>query len=67
MNARITQWLVALAAVGALGVSIYNTTKIGEVHILMNSRLSELLELTQKASKAEGLKEGREERPDIPH
>lgn len=56
-----------MAAVGALAVSIYNTTKINEVHVLMNSRLTELLELTKKASMAEGLKQGRDERSNIPH
>lgn len=61
----VTEWIVALAALGALGVSIFNMFKIKEVHLLINSRLTQLLELTQKSSKAEGVKEGREQQ--IPH
>ena len=58
-------WLVAIAAFGALGVSVYNSTQITSVHVLLNSRLTELLEITRKSSKAEGLKQGREEQ--LPH
>lgn len=60
------QWVVALAAVGALAVSIYNSQQIGSVHVLINSRMTELLDLTQKASKAEGVKE-QKDRDQIPH
>lgn len=56
---NISAAIVALAAVGALMVSIYNATQINNVHILMNSRLSELLELTKEAANAEGRLEGR--------
>lgn len=49
---------------GALAVSIYNSTQITSVHVMINSRMTEFLELTQKSSKAEGVKEGREQ---IPH
>ena len=63
-----TKVLVALAALGAFVLSWRNNNRITEakksiqeVHILMNSRLTELLEVTRKASRAEGLKEGRAE------
>lgn len=59
--AEIIQAIIALAALGALAVSIWNSTKIKEVHVLINSRLTELLELTKTSSKAEGVKEGREQ------
>ena len=54
--------VVALAAVGALLVSIHVAVAVKEVHVMMNSRFTEMLELTRDASKAEGLKQGREER-----
>lgn len=59
--AKMAQLITALAAAGALAVSIANMFKIETVHISINSRMTELLELTQKASKAEGLKQGQEE------
>lgn len=59
---RLTQTVVAFAALGAFGVSAYNVTQIKEVHLIMNSRLTELLDLTRKAATAEGLKLGREEK-----
>ena len=55
-----TRLLTAVAAAGALLMSIYNTTQIKEVHVMMNSRLSELLDLTRASSKAEGVKEERD-------
>lgn len=62
MTRTITQWLVALAAVGAMVVSIYTAMQVNIVHVSINSRMSELLELTKKSSRAEGVKEGREEK-----
>ncbi len=64
IHTTFAQWIVALAAAGSLLVSALNFRQISDVHILINSRMSELLELTKTASKAEGVKEGREE---IPH
>ena len=55
------QALVALAAVGGLIVSIATSMAVKEVHVMMNSRFTEMLELTRAASRAEGLKQGREE------
>lgn len=57
MTRNITQWLIAVAAIGALGMSIYTSLQVNEVHILFNSRMTEFIELTQKSSKAEGVKE----------
>lgn len=56
-----TRLVIAIAAVGALAVSIHNSIGIKEVHVLMNSRLTELLDVTRASSRAEGLKQGREE------
>lgn len=58
----VTRLLIAIAAFGSLIVSIYNTTQILEVHLVVNSRLTELLKLTGEAALAKGLKEGREEK-----
>lgn len=53
-------------AVMGLYVSFQNKTAIQEVHIIMNSRLTELLDLTQKAAHAAGVKEGEENQGEIP-
>lgn len=47
-------------ALAALGVSIWNAIKIREVHVIMNSRLSELLTSTGKEQFAAGRREGLE-------
>lgn len=65
LSTRITQWVVASVAVLGLLASLYNGRQINEVHVLFNSRMTEFIELTQKSSKAEGVKEGREQQ--IPH
>jgi hypothetical protein len=44
-----------IAAIGSLVVAISNKKAIGELHIAVNSRLTELLEQTAKASRAEGV------------
>jgi hypothetical protein len=41
----------------ARAASAVNTGKIEEVHGVVNSRMTELLELTRKASRAEGTKD----------
>lgn len=58
-----TQVFAAVAALGAVAVSILNSYKINEVHVLMNSRLDELLDLTTKAATAAGFKAGQESKP----
>lgn len=57
---RFGQTFTAIAAIVAAGVSFWNTRKINEIHVIINSRLTELLALTKTSSKAEGVKEGRE-------
>ena len=49
-----------IAALGALITSLRNASKIQEVHLSVNSRLTELINATKIASHAEGLAEGRE-------
>jgi hypothetical protein len=49
-----------IAALGAVYVSYLNRSKLGQVEKQMNGRLTELLDLTRKASLAEGIKEGKE-------
>lgn len=56
----ITKWIIALCAAGALMVSVWTLFEVRTVHVSINSRMSELLELTQKASKAEGVKQERD-------
>jgi hypothetical protein len=50
----------ALCSVCALFVSILNMLRIQQVHVLFNSRMTELLLLTKTASFAEGQKEQRD-------
>lgn len=54
----MAEWVVAIAAVGALGVSAWNTWRIQELHVLVNSRLTELLTITAAAARAEGHLQG---------
>lgn len=50
----------ACAAVFAAGCSVI-VAKLNQVHNLVNSRMTELLDLTRMASKAEGIKQGQSE------
>jgi hypothetical protein len=47
-----------IVAFGALYTSVLNHTKIGQLHVIVNSRLTELLAETRVASRAEGRAEG---------
>lgn len=47
-----------IAAVAALIVGLRGNRKVDDLHVAVNSRLTELLEQTSKASKAEGKAEG---------
>jgi hypothetical protein len=47
----------AIAAVGAWLTSWYAASKVKEVHVLINSRLTALLDLTKASSFAAGKKE----------
>ena len=57
----VSQLITALAAVGALAFSMWNTRKIKEVHDATNSMKDELVAVTRTAALAEGLKQGQEE------
>jgi CheY-specific phosphatase CheX len=58
--------LAAVAATGAVISSLMNFRKINELHILVNSRLTELLTVTAAAARAEGHEAGRVEQIDTP-
>lgn len=45
-----------LAGIAAVIVSLRAKAKTEEIHLLVNSKITELLELTAKASRAEGVK-----------
>lgn len=45
-----------LAGVAAVIVALRAKAKTEEIHLLVNSKMTELLELTAKASRAEGVK-----------
>ncbi len=51
--------IAAIAAAMALLASRRNTEKINDVHQLINSRLTELLDLTRASARAEGILEGK--------
>ena len=55
--AAIAAALAAIAAAGAWVTSWFTKTKMSEIHILINSRLTELLKLTQESFFAAGRKE----------
>ena len=48
-----------LASLGALAVGIANSRSIEQVHLLLNSRMDQLLSLRGEASKAEGVEQER--------
>lgn len=54
----------ALSAFGALIVSYVSLSRVRELHIIINSRMSELLKATGLASKAEGREEERKKQAD---
>ena len=58
----ITSVATLIAACGAILIGWWNARKIEEVHKATNSMKDELVAATAKSSKAEGLKEGRDER-----
>ena len=51
----------AIAALGAVAVSIWNSRRIREVHISLNSRLDQMLQDRGDAREAIGLEKGRSE------
>ncbi len=63
----IAKWVTALAAAGALAVSIWTAFAVNVVHVSINSRMTELLELTKSSSRAEGVKQESDRVKEIPH
>lgn len=58
---KVNEVVKTLLLVATLAVSIYSVHKVNEVHLTFNSRMTEFIEMIRAASKAEGLKQGREE------
>jgi hypothetical protein len=56
----VADWIIALAALGALAVSLLNRSAIHKVHVDVNSRLSALIALTHSSAHAEGMKDQRD-------
>ncbi len=57
----VVSGISALAALGAVGMSFWNSRKIREVHISLNSRLDQMLRDRGDAREALGLEKGRSE------
>jgi len=57
----ITSLISAVAALGAVVVSAINSRKINAVHVDINSRMSQLLEVSGNAAHAEGVMQGRKD------
>lgn len=57
---------IVAASLSALAVVLASQSKAQsrETHLLINSRMTELLELTRSSARAQGVKEGRESRDD---
>ena len=51
--------LSAVASIAAVTASIVNGRRINKVHVEINSRMTELLEVASRASHSEGVAEGR--------
>ena len=60
----IVEGVTALAAVGAVLVSFFNSRKIQQIHILFNSRMDQLLTLTATSARANGVVQGRKDLQD---
>ena len=55
--AELSQLITALAALGAVIMSVRNGTKIHDVHLSINSRMTELLAAAREAAHAAGAQE----------
>jgi hypothetical protein len=53
-----TELISALGALIAAIASLINRKKIQELHLLVNSRLTQLLDVTKSSAHAQGVKEG---------
>jgi hypothetical protein len=56
-----------LVALGALILGVLNRLGLANVSLKIDGRLTELLELTRKASHAEGVREQKQEEESLPH
>lgn len=56
----IAAMLSAFASAAAVAASVHNSKKITEIHLLINSRLSELLDATKAAAVGEGIEQERQ-------
>lgn len=64
----VTRWIgTNIVAVCSLLVAVYTLFKVNEVHLTFNSKMDKYIELTQRASKAEGVKEEKERVEQIPN
>ncbi len=58
-------WLQLLNTAGLIVVALityYGNRQIEQIHSLINSRMTELLELTRKSARAEGMKEEKDQK-----
>lgn len=55
--ADVSQFITAIAALGAVLMSARNGRKIEEVHLSINGRMDELLKVTSEAQHALGVKQ----------
>jgi hypothetical protein len=61
MGLSFNEIIGALVAVIVAGMpAMVALLKINQLHVLINSRLTELIEITRQAAKAEGIIEGRD-------
>jgi hypothetical protein len=58
--------ITAIAAIGAAIASIRNSGKISNLHVEINSRMTQLLTETRIAGHAEGVEAGRQEQKNLP-
>jgi hypothetical protein len=63
---NVLRIMTAVAACGAVIMSIINSFKIREVHVSINSRMDQLLEQKGLASRAEGAAEERAAKVELP-
>lgn len=61
---ELTELITAVAALGAVAVSVWNSIKIRDVHVSLNSRLSQLVLASEKAARANGVVQGRKDMQD---
>lgn len=63
MTATVTELIRDTPAILAAIASLYAVRKVQQVHISINSRFDQWMEATKKSSYAEGMLEGKKNRP----